>query len=1243
MNLTSSPDRDPAMQGGRTCVLVLGMHRSGTSALTRVISLLGAELPKNILGANSGNEKGHWEPARLMQLHNAMLAEAGSSWDDWRQLDLSAALPAERLDHYRSEIRRLIEEEYGEAPLFVLKEPRICRFVPLYRQVLEQMGVAVRPILMRRNPLDVMASLAARDGLKPAQTQLYWLRHVLDCERHTRDLPRGTAGYEALLEDWRKTVEAAIAPLGTDWPHDPDAIAADVETFLTPELRHHAASLDDIEADETLAHWIERAHRALVDLPRAPKRAMKTLDAITAEFEPVAAVFGPALAAERERLRATNDTLAAEKNAATDRVRSLEAEVAEQSTRIESLAKELEERRLAADTLEADRDRISQELEAAQNDTKRVLSEFRNSMSWRITSPLRTLGQRANQCRFYFSKLRYSLRNFGIFPTIKKIIFFALSRRAKHRTVKLLARGSEESSENLKNFYPQQHLSSTSADLHFRVLLIAELTISQCKKYRVDQKVEALRQLGIDAAVVSWTDTSAARNLLQLYPLAIFYRVPFFDDVEALFQEANRLGVTTFWEVDDLIFDLELYRENRNLDGLPPEELAGLLDGAKLYRSALLASDISIASTPKLAERMQLVTGRPSFVIQNAIDKDTIEAARKALEQKKYVKSSDNKIRIVYGSGTKTHDVDFLEAADAILDLLESRTDFLFVIIGHLKLDERFNKFESRIERIEFSDFSGYLKILASCDIAIAPLFQSVFNDCKSNIKFLEYSSIMLPSVTSPSASFSEAVIDGENGFLAEGRDEWRRKLDTLIDDAELRHKIARRAYESVNEKYGLRQIADSQVGKAFSKFLPKRKPLRILKVNIFFSPQSFGGSTIVAEQLARRISAHEDVDVYVLTSWNNDNAAEGEFVRYSVGPINVVALKLPMPRKKWDLVDDSRLADAFEEVLKAICPDVVHFHSIQGFSASILESCSVRNVPFVVTLHDAWWICERQFMVTGEDRYCFQEVIDLSVCAKCVEDASFNKARDARLRGLLGKADNLLAPSQFFRDLYIKNGFAPDKVIVHKNGVRSPVSVVKQPRKSIVFGYVGGNTPIKGYDLILEAFRHLSANDVELRLVDNTLNLGFSSMAVKADNFDIDVNVVPPYTQDSIDEFFQGIDVLLFPTQWKESFGLTVREALIRDVWVISSDAGGAVEEIVDGENGFVIPISRDYRHLQRAVERTITRFREDRLFVNPYKAHIRSFDEQADELLGILRRYSCPDRERSSAHALTKTDAIA
>src|SRR5262245_25799868 len=165
----------------RICLLVLGMHRSGTSALARVLSLMGAALPQDILGAGPGNESGHWEPRRLVKYHEGLLAKLGSQWDDWRTLDLSR-LTVNLRDEIKSEIASILVAEYGEAPLIVVKDPRICRFASLFLEVLAEIGIDVMPILVHRNPLEVCDSLQRRrafwsENRTRVDAVLLWLRH----------------------------------------------------------------------------------------------------------------------------------------------------------------------------------------------------------------------------------------------------------------------------------------------------------------------------------------------------------------------------------------------------------------------------------------------------------------------------------------------------------------------------------------------------------------------------------------------------------------------------------------------------------------------------------------------------------------------------------------------------------------------------------------------------------------------------------------------------------------------------------------------------------------------------------------------------------------------------------------------------------------------------------------------------------------------------------------------------------
>jgi hypothetical protein len=285
----------------RRTIFVLGMHRSGTSAVTRVISLLGADLPRNPMEANPANAAGYFESNDLMIVHDQLLKSAGSDWQDWRAFNpdwyTSPAAPA-----FKERVLGVLRNDYSQSRLFVIKDPRVCRFFPFWREVIEEFGVVPAVAIPVRNPLEVMASLRQRDGLPLAKAALLWLRHVIDAERTSRDLPRAFVAYDALLSDWQGVVASLGAGLGVSWPRRGAATDLEIEKFLATQLRHHVATPESLATKAEIVDWVKDAYAALVQLSLTPEhRASKArLDRVGAEFDKASAAFGVALA-ESER------------------------------------------------------------------------------------------------------------------------------------------------------------------------------------------------------------------------------------------------------------------------------------------------------------------------------------------------------------------------------------------------------------------------------------------------------------------------------------------------------------------------------------------------------------------------------------------------------------------------------------------------------------------------------------------------------------------------------------------------------------------------------------------------------------------------------------------------------------------------------------------------------------------------------------------------------------------------------
>lgn len=881
---------------------------------------------------------------------------------------------------------------------------------------------------------------------------------------------------------------------------------------------------------------------------------------------------------------------------------TVEEQLEEQEKQIKLLKKQI-------DTLQQEK----QSLEQSIHKENRRLAKYKGLWTVKVFKPFVKTEQAISSANRYRKGFRFLVREKGSIGKAYQFLRRHYKQTHSIKSVKQILKAVSSASAFEHSIQadpiPQtfiQRLSKHAADtLAPKVAIIAELSIPQCKKYRVIQKQEMLEELGIPCSVTSWTDSNEAKKQISLASLVIFYRVPGFDSVMDLIAECRRLNIKTLWEVDDLVFDEDVLKTSSTINLLEPAEREGVINGAKLYRQAMLACDEGIASTSGLAKAMKEAGLETVYVVENALDDETLAAARSIEGRLK--KQEDGLIRIIYGSGTKTHNIDFLEAAPALANILKENPNVRFRIIGYLELPEYFDEVQSQIERIPFCNYTEYLTYLSECDISIAPLENFVFNDAKSNIKYLEASITKVASVCSPRAAFADVIVNGENGFLADNEQQWHEAFDTLIQNPELRDSMAQAAYRTVTETYSPQAIGSTQLAPAVRFESAAKGKTKVLSFNVFYHPQSFGGATIVAEQLNKLLADEETYEIYAVTtlpmkSWLPPYSV----IRYEYGKVTVFGVAVPSEDAAAH--ENLRFDAAVKDIIELVQPDIAHIHCIQSMGVGMVDICREAGVKTLVTLHDAWWICPNQFML--DENEVFREQWN-------TEDE-----RSKTIARALSKIDMLLAPSKYFAELHERT--LGRDVLVNKNGVTRPLGQISKRKKDVIrFGYVGGKTKIKGVHLILEAFRKHRFPNTELVVVDNLLNLGARSF------FDSDFDGVerfriePAYSQDTIDHFFSEIDVLLFPTQWKESFGLTVREAVLRDVWVIATDAGGVSEDIIDGENGTIIPFDSGVEELSRAIAEVCERYQamDDGAVIELPKSHIRTFAEQKDELAGLYQ----------------------
>jgi len=310
---SANPSRVVATEAHSRSILVLGPHRSGTSAVARVLNLLGVDLGGEMMPPKFDNRHGYWEHQRIFDLHERLLSRTGSAWHDYRPMPVGWR-DLEEVEAIRGELVAFLRTEFGTNPLWGVKDPRLCRLVPWWLDALEELGATPLFVVVVRHPLEVARSLERRDHFSPSKCILLYAAEMLAAVQHTQGRRRAFVSYARLLDDWRGAVTDLARQLRLEWPRDPVAAGDEIDAFLQPGERHHRHDLDELRADPLLAGWCAELYEALegassgrdADLDGAFPRARDS-------FRSAMALFLPELEdLEKERTRLERRTDRAE-------------------------------------------------------------------------------------------------------------------------------------------------------------------------------------------------------------------------------------------------------------------------------------------------------------------------------------------------------------------------------------------------------------------------------------------------------------------------------------------------------------------------------------------------------------------------------------------------------------------------------------------------------------------------------------------------------------------------------------------------------------------------------------------------------------------------------------------------------------------------------------------------------------------------------------------------------------------
>ena len=281
-------------------LIIAGMHRSGTSALTRALSLCGLDLPRTLMTGNDFNQDGYWESDTIKRVNDDLLGALDSAWDDplASRVVREGSYSRESLERIQAAVR----DQFSEGRDIIIKDPRISLLFGAWREALDDLGYDPVLIIPVRHPLEVAASLSRRDRFPVLKSALLWLGHLLALERDSRGVARAFITYEDLLTDWRRCFKHIEGVTGFRLRRWTPAAEQEIDNFLTPERRHHSYDVAMLEARDDIPSWVVEAYRWTLEAARAETEPpAAALEAIAAQFHAAAEIFAPLLSFERRR------------------------------------------------------------------------------------------------------------------------------------------------------------------------------------------------------------------------------------------------------------------------------------------------------------------------------------------------------------------------------------------------------------------------------------------------------------------------------------------------------------------------------------------------------------------------------------------------------------------------------------------------------------------------------------------------------------------------------------------------------------------------------------------------------------------------------------------------------------------------------------------------------------------------------------------------------------------------------
>jgi len=240
------------------------MHRSGTSATTRGLKVLGVDLGDRLFSPmENNNEKGFWEDIEINSLNDEMLHALGRAWHYLNPIQ-SDDIEVLHKNGYFLRAKALLCQKINDTPIFGFKDPRVSKLLPFWQEVFSQCQLDVSYVWAIRNPLSVAESLAKRDGFDKTKSYLLWLGNIIV-------ILAGTAGEKTILIDYDRLMQSPAFELKRiakqfNLKIDPMEMGNYITEFLDKKLQHNVYDMNDLLLDKFCPPLVHEIYKELLEV-----------------------------------------------------------------------------------------------------------------------------------------------------------------------------------------------------------------------------------------------------------------------------------------------------------------------------------------------------------------------------------------------------------------------------------------------------------------------------------------------------------------------------------------------------------------------------------------------------------------------------------------------------------------------------------------------------------------------------------------------------------------------------------------------------------------------------------------------------------------------------------------------------------------------------------------------------------------------------------------------------------------